>query len=89
MLVNTSEAKVVGANEGAIWNVLGTDMLCKVRSEETGGAYSIVENNIPPQEGTPPHHICRYTEKMSAILPICPRLVNQFQIRFVNQRSRL
>ncbi|HRH45887.1 MAG TPA: quercetin 2,3-dioxygenase [Pyrinomonadaceae bacterium] len=55
MLVNTNEAKIVGANEGAVWSVLGQPVICKVRSEETGGAYSIVENTVPPQEGPPPH----------------------------------
>ncbi|MBX7173894.1 MAG: quercetin 2,3-dioxygenase [Pyrinomonadaceae bacterium] len=55
MLVNANEAKIVGANEGTVWNVLGTDMLCKVRSEETGGAYAILENIVAPQDGPPPH----------------------------------
>lgn len=41
------------ANAG--WDVLGTQMSCMVKSKETGGAYSIVENTIPPQDGAPPH----------------------------------
>ena len=55
MLVNANGAKVVGANEGAVWRVLGEPIVCKVRSEETDGAYSIVENTVGPQEGPPPH----------------------------------
>src|SRR6059058_6203519 len=53
-------AQMVGAGAGAayaaeVWNVLGTTMLCKVASEETGGAYSVVDNVVQPQGGPPPH----------------------------------
>jgi len=56
MLVNAgNEAKVMAKGEGDVWNVIGTEIICKVRSEETGGTYAIVENFVPPQEGPPPH----------------------------------
>lgn len=50
-----SQPIVVGTNEGAAWNVMGTQMFCKIRSEETGGAYSMLENIVAPQQGPPPH----------------------------------
>ncbi|MBS1797375.1 MAG: cupin domain-containing protein [Acidobacteria bacterium] len=55
MLINNNEAKFVGGEQGAAWSVLGEPMLCKVSSEETGGAYSIVENIVPAHDGPPPH----------------------------------
>ncbi len=48
-------AIVVQAEDGELWNVLGTPMRCKVRSEQTDGAYAVVENIIPPQAGPPAH----------------------------------
>jgi mannose-6-phosphate isomerase-like protein (cupin superfamily) len=50
-----SSAIVVPAGSGTEWNVLGTRMKCKISSEDTGGAYSIVESVIPPLMGPPPH----------------------------------
>lgn len=55
MQANVQSAIVVPPNGGPEWNVLGTGMTCKVSSEETGGAYSIVENVVPPHDGPPPH----------------------------------
>lgn len=48
-------AIVVPAGEGDLWSVLGTLITCKVASQETDGAYSVVENIVAPQEGPPPH----------------------------------
>lgn len=53
-------AQMVGEGAGAacvaeVWNVLGTTMLCKIASEETGGAYSVLDNVVGPQGGPPPH----------------------------------
>jgi quercetin dioxygenase-like cupin family protein len=67
MLVNATEAKVVAAGEGEVWSVLGEPVVCKVRSEETGGAYAIVENVVPPQEGPPPH-IHRHEDELFYVL---------------------
>jgi mannose-6-phosphate isomerase-like protein (cupin superfamily) len=50
-----SSAIVVPARSGTEWNVLGTNMKCKISSEDTGGAYSIVESVIPPLKGPPLH----------------------------------
>lgn len=55
MQTNVQGAIVVPANGGAEWNVLGTPMTCKISSEETGGAYSIVESVVPPLDGPPTH----------------------------------
>jgi mannose-6-phosphate isomerase-like protein (cupin superfamily) len=50
---NLQSALMEPAN--AVWEVLGNQMSCRVKSEETGGAYSIVESTVPPQDGAPPH----------------------------------
>lgn len=55
MLATMTGAIVVPAHAGALWNVLGTEIYCKVRSEETDGAYSIIDNIVPPLAGPPPH----------------------------------
>src|ERR687884_475651 len=53
-------AQMVGAGAGGAggaegWKVLGTTMLCRIAGEETGGAYSVVDNVVRPQGGPPPH----------------------------------
>jgi len=55
MQTELQSAIVIPPGGGDPWNVLGTAMKCKIGSEQTGGAYSIVENTIPPQAGPPPH----------------------------------
>lgn len=45
---------VVGPAEGKVWNV-GGPIICKVSSEEVGGAYTILELVLPPQGGPPLH----------------------------------
>jgi mannose-6-phosphate isomerase-like protein (cupin superfamily) len=55
MQTHLQSAIIVPNNGGAQWTVLGTQMACKVSSEETGGAYSIVENIVAPLDGPPPH----------------------------------
>jgi quercetin dioxygenase-like cupin family protein len=55
MQTEMERAIIVPAGEGLDWNVLGTAMTCRISSEETDGAYSIVENRVAPQAGPPPH----------------------------------
>lgn len=55
MQTTLQSAIVVPAEDVADWNVLGARMTCKIDSEETGGAYSIVETIVSPQGGPPPH----------------------------------
>jgi mannose-6-phosphate isomerase-like protein (cupin superfamily) len=46
----------VGPGEGRSLWVLGSQLLTyKVTAEQTGGAYSLFEGTVLPQEGTPPH----------------------------------
>lgn len=46
---------VVPAGGGDNLNVLGTLVQCKVSSDETGGAYSVIEATVPPKGGPPAH----------------------------------
>lgn len=55
MVANLREVIVVPPSGGAAWNVLGTEMTCKVSSDETDGEYSIMENTVAPLDGAPPH----------------------------------
>lgn len=55
MQTNLQSAIIAPPSAGADWSVLGTALTCKVSSEETGGAYSIVEQTVEPQSGPPPH----------------------------------
>ncbi len=46
----------VGPGEGrAVWVMGGQLLTFKVTAEQTGGAYSLFEDTVPPQHGTPPH----------------------------------
>ncbi|MFL6227460.1 MAG: cupin domain-containing protein [Pyrinomonadaceae bacterium] len=46
---------IIPPEAGRLWEVLGTLIECKIDSEETGGAYAIVEAIVPPQGGPPAH----------------------------------
>jgi hypothetical protein len=35
------------------------------------------------------HYLCSNSEKMSAILPVHPRLIDKAKVRLMNQRGRL
>ncbi len=46
----------VGPGEGrAVWILGGQLLTLKVTAEQTGGAYSLFEDTVPPQNGTLPH----------------------------------
>jgi quercetin dioxygenase-like cupin family protein len=49
------EPKVVGAGQGTVIWAMGVMVTIKVKSEDTGGAYSIFEDWIPPGAGPVPH----------------------------------
>lgn len=51
----TGEPKVVGDGDGTkVW-AMGVLVTVKVKSEDTGGAYSVFEDMIPPGAGPVPH----------------------------------
>lgn len=41
--------------EGEVWNVLGEQIICKVRGGETFGRLAVVEEISPPESVVPPH----------------------------------
>jgi mannose-6-phosphate isomerase-like protein (cupin superfamily) len=50
-----AEAKINMPGEGrSVW-LVGDLITVKVSSEETGGAYSLLEETTPPEGGPPPH----------------------------------
>lgn len=44
-----------GPGEGTVWSVLGEQIISKVPSRDTAGAYSVIEEVTPPGGGPPPH----------------------------------
>ena len=49
------DAKVVPAGEGRALRVVGDTIAIKLRGDDTGGAYSLIEELTPPGGGPPPH----------------------------------
>lgn len=46
----------LGPEEGrAVWMPGGQLLTYKITADQTGGAYSLFEGTVPPQEGEPPH----------------------------------
>lgn len=39
----------------AVWMPVGRLLTRKISAEQTGGAYSLFEDTVPPQQGEPPH----------------------------------
>jgi len=52
---------------GQVVGVLGSQSFFKVRSADTGGAYAILEQHVPPQHG-PPLHVHRHETEIFHIL---------------------
>ena len=54
--IERAGAAYVGPGEGrAVWALGGQLLTFKVTAEQTGGAYSLFEDTVPPQHGTAPH----------------------------------
>ncbi len=59
----------VGPADGkALPNPIGGRMMVKVRDEDTGGAYSVHDNTIPPGSPGPRPHIHRHHEEAFYVL---------------------
>ncbi len=58
---------VSGPGEGKTVGVLGDYTIFKVTSEQTGGAYAVVEQTIQPGQG-PPLHVHRHESEVFYIL---------------------
>jgi quercetin dioxygenase-like cupin family protein len=56
-----------GPGEGKVVGVLRDQSTFKVTSEETGGAYAILEQKIPPGHG-PPLHVHRHETEIFYVL---------------------
>src|SRR6476620_9766788 len=56
-----------GPGEGRVVGVLRDQSTFKVTSEETGGAYAILEQKIPPGHG-PPLHVHRHETEIFYVL---------------------
>ncbi len=65
--VIASRPKVVADGEGEkVW-AMGVQVTVKVRAEDTGGAYSVFEDVIPPGGGPPPHTHSREDETIYVV----------------------
>lgn len=45
----------VDSEEGKTWNIFGLQIVGKILSEDTNGAYSVIVSTTPPDGGAPPH----------------------------------
>jgi quercetin dioxygenase-like cupin family protein len=61
---------VVRPTEGRVWNV-GGPMVCKVSSEDTQGAYTVLELTLPPGSGAPLHIHRREDEVFYVLEGMC------------------
>jgi quercetin dioxygenase-like cupin family protein len=68
-----------GPGEGKVVGVLRDQSTFKVTSEETGGAYAILEQKIPPGHG-PPLHVHRHETEIFYVLE------GQFEITIGGQK---
>ncbi|MBD1875964.1 cupin domain-containing protein [Nodosilinea sp. FACHB-131] len=57
----------VGADAGTTWRIFGLEIVGKVMSSQTNGAYSVVISNTPP-EGGPPLHVHEHEDELFYIL---------------------
>src|SRR3990172_1415662 len=55
MTTAAPSVKTVLPGQGKVLSVLGDFITCKISGVETGGLYSLVETNTPPQAGPPLH----------------------------------
>ena len=63
----TTAPIIRGPGEGKVVGVLRDQSTFKVMSEETGGAYAILEQKIPPGHG-PPLHVHRHETEIFYVL---------------------
>ncbi len=57
----------VEANAGTTWNIFGLEIVGKVMSHQTNGAYSVVVSTTPP-DGGPPLHVHEREDELFYIL---------------------
>jgi mannose-6-phosphate isomerase-like protein (cupin superfamily) len=57
----------VDADAGTTWNIFGLEIVGKVMSDQTNGAYSVVISTTPPEAG-PPLHIHQHEDELFYIL---------------------
>ncbi|MBE9158295.1 cupin domain-containing protein [Nodosilinea sp. LEGE 06152] len=57
----------VGADAGTPWTIFGLEIVGKIMSAQTNGAYSVVISTTPP-EGGPPLHVHEHEDELFYIL---------------------
>lgn len=57
----------VAAEDGTTWHIFGLEIVGKIMSPQTNGAYSVVISNTPPQGG-PPLHVHEHEDELFYIL---------------------
>lgn len=58
----TTVPLAISATEGRTFNVLGNELVLKITSEQTGGAFELYTQTNPPGAGVPPHMHTREDE---------------------------
>lgn len=74
-------AKFFAPGEGESFSMMGIQITPKLRAEDTGGAYSMLEQIVSPVGGTPPH-ICHADDKSIYVVE------GEFDILLGNETKR-
>lgn len=53
--MSSLKALLIPADQGAAFNILGVPTVAKLNTADTGGAYIVAEQVVPPGMGVPPH----------------------------------
>lgn len=61
------ELVVVERDAGKVWNLFGLQIVGKVFSRDTGGAFAVIESRVPPGGG-PPRHVHEHEDEMFYVL---------------------
>jgi quercetin dioxygenase-like cupin family protein len=82
MQTTISAPKLLAPSEGEALRVLGETITIKVRGEETGGAYSMIETVAPPGGG-PPLHVHHREDESFYVLE------GEFEVRIADETLRV
>lgn len=52
---NVEKPLFIDSEGGKTWNIFGLQIVGKIFSEDTNGAYSVIVSTTPPDGGAPPH----------------------------------
>ena len=73
--------RVLGPDEGTVLEVLGELITIKAAGQDTGGAYTVIQEASPPQGG-PPLHLHHWEDEAFYVLE------GEYEIQMVMRKSK-